>query len=181
MKWPGLLNQIGFETVTASTGREGFEMAVRRSNVVLVAVETNVIRWPLSQTVSNLRADARSAQIPILVFGPESVRAEIRGLLTHYPQIEYMVESATPQNVEVQVGGFLKRAMALAAPPANRAERVVDATVVVGVDRQGEPNQSLQSGRRRVGPDGHLDRSVRLCQRAGGSCGHPDGVGPTTF
>ncbi len=60
----GLLNQIGFETVTASTGREGFEMAVRRSNVVLVAVQVNVIRWPLSQTISNLRADARSAQNP---------------------------------------------------------------------------------------------------------------------
>ncbi len=67
-------------------------------------------------------------RIPLLIYGPESVRAEIRGLLTHYPQVEYMVESATPQNVEVQVGGFLKRAMALAAPPANQAERVVDAT-----------------------------------------------------
>lgn len=124
----GILNQIGFETVTASTGREGFEMVVQRSNVVLVAIEANVIRWPLSQTVSNLRADARSAQIPLLIFGPEAVRAQIRGLLTHYPQVEYIVESATPQNVEVQAGEFLKRAMALAAPPANRAERVVEAT-----------------------------------------------------
>ncbi len=39
-----------------------------------------------------------------------------------------MVESATPQNVEVQVGGYLKQALALAAPPANRVERVTDAT-----------------------------------------------------
>jgi HEAT repeat protein len=124
----GLLNQIGFETATAATGRQGFEMTVGRSNVVLVAVQANVIRWPLSQTVSNLRADARSAQIPLIVYGPESVRADIRGLLAHYPPVEYLVESATPQNVEVQVGGFLKRALALAAPPVNRAERIVDAT-----------------------------------------------------
>jgi HEAT repeat protein len=124
----GLLSQIGFETATAATGRQGFELTVGRSNVVLVAVQANVIRWPLSQTVSNLRADARSAQIPILIYGPESVRADIRGLLAHYPQVEYLVESATPQNVEVQAGGFLKRALALATPPVNRAERVVDAT-----------------------------------------------------
>jgi HEAT repeat protein len=124
----GLLNQIGFETATAATGRQGFELTVGRSNVVLVAVQANVIRWPLSQTVSNLRADARSAQIPLLIYGPESVRADIRGLLAHYPPVEYLVESATPQNVEVQVGGFLKRALALAAPPVNRAERIVDAT-----------------------------------------------------
>jgi hypothetical protein len=75
-----------------------------------------------------LRADARSAQIPILVFGPEAVRYQIRGLLGHYSPIQFMVESATPQNVEVQVGGYLKQAMALAAPPANRVERVADAT-----------------------------------------------------
>jgi HEAT repeat protein len=124
----GLLNQIGFETIAMATGREGFEVAVRQSNVVLVAVQTNVIRWPLSQTVANLRADARSAQIPILVFGPEAVRYQIRALLSHYSPIEFMVESATPQNIEVQVGDYLKRAMALAAPPVNRVERVADAT-----------------------------------------------------
>jgi HEAT repeat protein len=124
----GLLNQIGFETIATSTGREGFELAVRQSNVVLVAVQANAIRWPLSQIVANLRADARSAQIPILVFGPEAVRYQIRGLLSHYPPIQFMVESATPQNIEVQVGGYLKQALALAAPPANRVERVTEAT-----------------------------------------------------
>jgi HEAT repeat protein len=124
----GLLNQIGFESIEAVTGREGFELAIGRSNVVLIAVQTNVIRWPLSQTVANLRADARTAQIPILVFGPETVRPELRALLTHYPQVEFMVESTTPQAVELQAGAFLKRAMAMAAPPANRAERIADAT-----------------------------------------------------
>jgi HEAT repeat protein len=124
----GLFTQIGFEAVTAGTGREGFEIAVQRTNVVLVALQANVIRWPLSQTVANLRADARTAQIPIVIYGPESVRAEIRGLLTHYPQVEYVGDSMTSQNVELQVGGFLKRALALAAPPANRAEQLIDAT-----------------------------------------------------
>jgi CheY-like chemotaxis protein len=123
----GLLNQIGFETVNATTGREGFEIAAGHSNVVLVAVHANAIRWPLSQTVSSLRADARCAHIPIVIYGPDSVRHEVEGILTHYPQVKYLVDSVTVQNVEQQIGEFLKRALALATPAPEHAGRVADA------------------------------------------------------
>ena len=124
----GLFSQIGFETLPAFTGRGGFDLAAERANVVLVAVHVNVARWPLSQTISNLRADARTAQIPIVIYGPESVRQEVAGALTHYPQIEYLVESVTAANIESQVGPFLKRALALAQTPANREQRIAEAT-----------------------------------------------------
>jgi hypothetical protein len=124
----GLLTRIGFEAVTAFTGREGFELAADRANVVLVAVHANVIRWPLSQTISNLRADARTAQIPIVIYGPESVRQQVAGALTHYPLVDYLAESSTEARVESQVGPFLKRALALAETPANREQRIADAT-----------------------------------------------------
>jgi HEAT repeat protein len=124
----GILTQVGFDSVTAFTGREGFELAADRANVVLVAVQVNVIRWPLSQTISNLRADARTAQIPIVMYGPESVRPQVAGALTHYPQIDYLAESSTVARVDSQVGPFLKRALALAATPASREQRIAEAT-----------------------------------------------------
>ncbi|HEV8068284.1 MAG TPA: HEAT repeat domain-containing protein [Planctomycetaceae bacterium] len=124
----GLLTRIGFEAVTAFTGREGFELAADRANVVLVAVHANVVRWPLSQTLSNLRADARTAQIPIVIYGPESVRQQVAGALTHYPLIDYLSESSTEARVESQVGPFLKRALALAETPANREQKIAEAT-----------------------------------------------------
>jgi HEAT repeat protein len=124
----GLFTQIGFETVTAFTGREGFEIASDRANVVLMAVHVNVIRWPLSQTVSNLRADARTAQIPIVIYGPESERQHVVGILTRYPQVDYVAESSTEAAVDSQVGPFLRRALALAQTPANREQRIADAT-----------------------------------------------------
>ncbi|HET6323901.1 MAG TPA: HEAT repeat domain-containing protein [Planctomycetaceae bacterium] len=124
----GLLTQIGFEAMPAFTGREGFELAADQANVVLVAVQVNVIRWPLSQTISNLRADARTAQIPIVMYGPESVRQQVAGALTHYPQIDYVAESSTAARIESQVGPFLKRALALAATPASREQRIAEAT-----------------------------------------------------
>ena len=117
----GLFSALGFQAVTAFTGREGFEMAAGQSNVVLVAVHANVIRWPLSQTLSNLRGDARTANIPIVIYGPESVRGELEVALSRYPQVEYLVESVTPQNVQAQIGDYLKRALALVETPANRA------------------------------------------------------------
>jgi hypothetical protein len=119
---------MGFETLPAFTGRTGFDLAAERANVVLVAVHANVARWPLSQTLSNLRADARTAQIPIVIYGPDSVRQQVAGALTHYPQIEYLVESATAANVESQISPFLKRALSLAETPASREHRVADAT-----------------------------------------------------
>ncbi len=124
----GLLTQIGFEVMTSFTGREGFELAADQANVVLVAVQVNVIRWPLSQTISNLRADARTAQIPIVMYGPESVRQQVAGALTHYQQIDYVAESSTAARIESQVGPFLKHALALAATPASREQRIAEAT-----------------------------------------------------
>jgi HEAT repeat protein len=124
----GLFSQIGFETLPAFTGRGGFDLAAERANVVLVAVHANVARWPLSQTLSNLRADARTAQIPIVIYGPDSVRQHVAGALTHYPQIEYLIESATAASVESQISPFLKRALAQAETPASREHRVADAT-----------------------------------------------------
>ncbi|HUG19058.1 MAG TPA: HEAT repeat domain-containing protein, partial [Planctomycetaceae bacterium] len=70
---------IGFSTVR--TGREGFELAASRMDVQLIAIHINSIRWPLSQTVSNLRADARTASIPMIVYGPQSQEYKLQPLI----------------------------------------------------------------------------------------------------
>ena len=58
----GLFTRIDFETVTAFTGREGFEISPPIGHVGPRAGSRQCgLRWPLSQTVSNLRADARTA------------------------------------------------------------------------------------------------------------------------
>ncbi len=94
-----------------------------------MAVQVNVIRWPLSQTISNLRADARTAQIPIPdLWVRNRCGRKWPEALTHYPQIDYLAESVTEASVESQVGPFLKRALALAETPANREQRIADAT-----------------------------------------------------
>ena len=124
----GRFNQLGFEVIPTFSGKEGFKVATSRSNVMLVAVHVNVARFPLSQTIANLRADARSAAIPIIVYGPESVRAEVQGALTRYPVMEYLDDSVTTvPRVQAEVGPFLNRALALAPTPEQHSQRVADA------------------------------------------------------
>jgi hypothetical protein len=47
----------------------------------LIAIHINSIRWPLSQTVSNLRTDARTASIPMIVYGPQSQEYSLQPLI----------------------------------------------------------------------------------------------------
>jgi hypothetical protein len=41
-------------------------------DVKLIAVHINSIRWSLSQTLTNFKADARTASLPIIIYGPQS-------------------------------------------------------------------------------------------------------------
>jgi CheY-like chemotaxis protein len=70
----GFLGDLGYDTLRAPTGREGFQIASERLDIELILVHANVIRWGLSQTLANLRADARTAGIPIAIYGEESAK-----------------------------------------------------------------------------------------------------------
>jgi CheY-like chemotaxis protein len=75
------LEHRGISFSTVRTGREGFELAASRMDVQLIAIHINSVRWPLSQTVSNLRADARTAAIPMIVYGPGFQEANLMPLI----------------------------------------------------------------------------------------------------
>ena len=57
----GLLTETGFAPLQASTGQDGFKIAAERGDVELIVIHAAVIRWSLTQTIANLRADARTA------------------------------------------------------------------------------------------------------------------------
>ena len=63
----GLLQSAGYVVELADTAREGFALAGTGLN--LVAVHANVRDLPVSQFAANLRADARTRQTPLVVYG----------------------------------------------------------------------------------------------------------------
>jgi DNA-binding response OmpR family regulator len=103
----GYLGQMGFEPHIALTGQGGFRVASQRSDISLILLEINTIRWGLSQTIGNLRADARTAGIPIVIFGPNGKQADVAGLLDQYSRLTYIVTPATSEAMTAQVGRFL--------------------------------------------------------------------------
>ncbi len=120
----GMLQDIGYDPVIAPTGQDGFRVAVDRGDVELIVLQSNTIRWPLSQTVANLRADARTARIPIAIMGPESDRASVDTLLRHYPLTTFVVASSTTDNVNAQLKPFLAKLKAPKLTQQQRADRI---------------------------------------------------------
>jgi CheY-like chemotaxis protein len=102
------LGQMGYDPHIALTGQAGFRIASERSDISLILLEINTIRWGLSQTVGNLRADARTAGIPIVIFGPNGKQADIAGLLSRHSRLTYIVTPATADAMTSQVAPFLE-------------------------------------------------------------------------
>ncbi|MEZ6044843.1 MAG: HEAT repeat domain-containing protein [Planctomycetaceae bacterium] len=101
-----MFDQLRFETLVATTGKQGFRLAAQNRGVELIVLRPNTIHWPVSDTVANLRADARTAMIPIVIYGPPEVRKTADFLATRYPGIAYVqstVESVTMRPVVEQL------------------------------------------------------------------------------
>lgn len=103
----GLLGQLGYDSLVAPTGQQGFLTAAERMDVELVVLELNTIRWPLSQTVANFRADARTAAIPIAIIGEPERRSAVERLVSEDPLTTYVIRSATSENLGTQLDPFL--------------------------------------------------------------------------
>ncbi len=88
----GRLSQLHFEPAIATTGQDGFRLAADRGDVGLIIVHAACIQWGISQTIANLRADSRTAGIPIVIYGPENIAPNVSHLLTDYPLVSFTTE-----------------------------------------------------------------------------------------
>lgn len=110
------LNEQGYAPVIARTGREGFRIAAEEAGIAVVIVQANIADWALTQTLANLRADGRTAFLPIIVYGPEDVRATTARLIARTGNALFVGESPAAQSFWDQALPFLQR---LKAPPLN--------------------------------------------------------------
>ncbi|MFG0240125.1 MAG: hypothetical protein ACF8CY_03585, partial [Gimesia chilikensis] len=62
----------------------------------------------LSQTIANLRADSRTANIPIVIYGPLRLQNKIEYSTRYYPLVKYMVESENTDDIGSQLKPFLE-------------------------------------------------------------------------
>lgn len=114
----GLLAELSFAPLQATTGQSGFKIAAERSDIELIVIHAGVIRWGLKQTIVNLRADARTSGIPIIVYGPESMKPVVARISDQYPMVGFALNGPTTFKRAVRL--FLGR---LSTPPLSAKQR----------------------------------------------------------
>ena len=112
----------GFDGVVTVTGREGFELAATSAGIEFVVIHVNCLRWDLSQTLANFRADSRTAALPIIIYGPASLERELARRVARTSPAAYVFESANSTDFLGQVLPFLK---SVRTPPLSAQERIL--------------------------------------------------------
>ncbi|WP_437194099.1 HEAT repeat domain-containing protein [Planctomicrobium sp. SH527] len=102
-----LFSELGFTASLVSTGREGFQVASERGDIALAVLHPNVIRWELTQTIANLRADSRTADIPVVIYGPRSIRDRFNDFASQFQKVVFIEEGNSSMDLSRELAPFL--------------------------------------------------------------------------
>lgn len=87
-----VLIDAGYTATAANSGQSGFEAATRQLHCELILVHSNCLRWSLSETIANLRADYRTHNTPIIIYGPERDKLRTEQVRSGYQGLWWMTE-----------------------------------------------------------------------------------------
>ena len=101
------LSEMGYDAQIVPTGAAGFEAATTQGDMEIAVLHLNTIQWDLSPTIANFRADSRTKNMPIAIYGPHGFRRSIEHLLARDPLITYVEESVLSTDLSRQLRPFL--------------------------------------------------------------------------
>ena len=105
----GILRELGYEAIVYTSGREVFAAAASRGDVELVVLHPNIIRWTLSDTLANLRADARTASIPAIIHGPAYLTNKLQTQARSFRLVAFSSASETTEDFDRQLQPLLRQ------------------------------------------------------------------------
>ena len=118
----GFLRTLGYDAQLAATGAEGFALAASSADVELILTEAYSVNdpWDLTDLLGNLKADGRTAGIPVVIVGALASKRVIADSLESFPGARFAV---TPTETTL-FGGQLNRIIAeLGVRPFTPRER----------------------------------------------------------
>ncbi len=137
------VRSLGYETQTAPSGREGFQLAVDAADLEVIFLSPAVLQgpWRTSDTLRNLRADARTAGVPIIFYGGLNERERLTTPLGAYSRVAFLVLPTAPQILGNQLPRELER---MGVRPLSDEERQSLALYATGLlatiaERPGSP------------------------------------------
>jgi len=101
----GFLTNLGYDSELELTGNRGFLAAAESADVELILISYDLFRegWGLNDTLANLGADARTAAIPVFIYGPLDVKIKRPNLERDYPGIKFLVQPADAGTLQRQL------------------------------------------------------------------------------
>ena len=117
-----LLRLAGFEPRVAVSGPEGFRIAADSAAVEFLVVEPTTLQgpWGWSDLLTNLRADSRTAGLPVFLIGPKSRNDRLAASLSSYSNTSTIVATDDPRSFRVQLDRALED---MGARPLSPQER----------------------------------------------------------
>ncbi len=147
----GFLKALGYEPDLRPTGPEGFKAAAESADTELVMVDVHMIGgdWRLHDVLSNLKADARTASLPVYLVAPRTLEADMLSLTRRFPGVKWIVTSMNPQILDQQL------AIAGRPAPLSAEERAGYAREAIGLLAQiaARPNSPFEPDLVRIEPE----------------------------
>ncbi len=101
----GFLINLGYDAELEVTGARGFAAAAIAADVDVILISHDLFgqRWTVNETLANLKADARTAAIPVFIYGPLNVAYEHPNLQRNYPNIKFLVQPVDAAMLKKQI------------------------------------------------------------------------------
>ena len=101
----GYLHDLGYLTQVAASGARGLVEAADSADIELIAVDPNFINdsWTLTDLLGNLKADARTAGIPVFLVGPLDLHDQLAYRLESFPNARFLVTPSETRLLKTQL------------------------------------------------------------------------------
>ncbi len=141
-----LLKEIGYDALVAPTGAKGFQWASDTADVELIVVDPHFVQgpWNLDDTLSNLKADARTAGLPVFVIGELALQSRLSSRLANFPGTRFIVTPANADVLKSELADGLKKRGVRALGAEERTALAKKASALLGkiANRPGNPFES---------------------------------------
>ncbi|MEX2140092.1 MAG: HEAT repeat domain-containing protein [Pirellulales bacterium] len=126
-KLAGMVNSLGFDSATATNGRELLLQATKAGDNELILISSRIDRGPLYLVLQDLRNHAHTAETPIIVLAEDDELGELRDGLEDDPLTRVVLRPRDVEGMRYAVDSVLRRAGERIVPPAVRERQAKEA------------------------------------------------------
>lgn len=134
----GFLQTMGYEPILMRTGREGFKTAAIDQEIDLVLIDANIQRWALSETVANFKADPRTTDLPIVIYGSSLSERNVRVQTQQYRNVFFIQEPGAAEDLREQTARILAEQAEPPLSPEERSEKAIIAAELLSFVTSGQ-------------------------------------------